>query len=183
MSLKNKFLSVAALTVAVGAFSVAASAQNSSATSQDDQQKVEKRERGFGNRGGFGKGMHGGKHGKRGMMRGLRGIELTDTQKEQMRAIREANRPDEATRTEIRTLAEAKRNGTLSAEQQERLQFLKQQGREKAQAVHQQMLAILTPEQREQLEQKKQEMKQKREERRQLRQQNAPQSTEKPKDN
>lgn len=178
MSLKNKFLSVAALTVAVGAFSVAASAQDSSATSQDNTQKVERREK------GFGKGMHGGRHGKRGgMMRGLRGIELTDAQKEQMRAIREANRPDEATKIELRTLVEAKRNGTLTADQQERLQLLKQQSREKAQAIHQQMLAILTPEQLQQLEQKKQEMKQRWEERRQMRRQNAPQSTEKPTDN
>lgn len=185
MSLKNKFLSVTALTVAVGAFSVMASAQDSSAAaSQDNTQKVEKRERGFGKRGGFGKGMQGGKFGKRGgMMHGLRGIELTDTQKEQFRAIREANRPDEATRTEMRSLMEAKRAGTLTAEQQERLQAFKQQNREKAQAVHQQIMAILTPEQLQQLEQKKAEMKQRWEERRQMRRQNAPQSTEKPTDN
>ncbi|HQU82314.1 MAG TPA: Spy/CpxP family protein refolding chaperone [Pyrinomonadaceae bacterium] len=183
MSLKNKFLSVTALTVAVGAFSVMASAQdNSAATTQDNTQKVEKRERGFGKRGG--KGMHGGKFGRHGgMMRGFRDLNLTDAQKEQFRAIREANRPDEATKTEMRSLIEAKRAGTLTAEQQERFQTLKQQGREKAQAVHQQIMAILTPEQLQQLEQKKAEMKQRWEERRQMRKQNAPQSTEKPTDN
>lgn len=182
MSLKNKFLSVAALTVAVGAFSVAASAQDSSAAaSPNDSQKFEKRE---GKRGGFGKGMRGDKFGKRGgMMRGLRDLNLTDAQKEQLRAIREANRVDDATRAEMRTLVEAKRGGTITPEQQERLKVLKQQGREKAAIVQQQILAVLTPEQRQQLEQKREEMKQRREERRQLRQQNAPQQTEKPTDN
>lgn len=180
MSLKNKFLSITALTVAFGAFSIAASAQDNKAVSPDNTQKQEKFDRkGFGKREGFGK--RGGKRGK--MMRGLRGLDLTDAQKEQLRAIREANRPDDATRAEIRTLVEAKRGGTITAEQQERLQVLKERGREKMENARQQILAVLTPEQRQQLEQKKEEMRQRWQERRQMRQKNLPQSAEKPTDN
>ena len=178
MSLKNRFFTGITLAAAVGAFATFASAQEATAP-QEGVSKQERRERGdF--KGGFGKGMRGGNHGG---MRGLRGIELTDTQKEQLRAIHDANRPDDATRQEIRTLMLARREGTLTADQQERLQTLKQQGREKAEAVQQQVLAILTPEQLQQLEQKKQEMKQRREQRRQMREQNKTQSTEKPTDN
>jgi len=72
----------------------------------------------------------------------------------------------------MKTLFEAKRNGTLTADQQERMKTLKQQAREKGAAVHQQILAILTPEQLQQLEAKKAEMKQRREERKQQRLQN-----------
>jgi periplasmic protein CpxP/Spy len=179
MSSKNRFFTGVTLAVAVGAFATFASAQETTTTTpQEGVTKQETRERGFGKRDGFGR--HGGKHG---MMRGLRGIELTDTQKEQIRAIREANRPDDTNKEEIRTLMEAKRAGNLTAEQQEKLRAFKQQRREKAQAVQAQVLAILTPEQLQQLEQKKQEMKQRWEQRRQMRDQNAPQTTEKPIDN
>ena len=114
---------------------------------------------------------------RQGFRRGGRGgefrdLNLTDAQKEQMRQIREANRPDQATMDEMKTLFEAKRNGTLTAEQQDRMKALGQQMREKGQAVHQQMLAVLTDEQRQQLEQKKQERKQRWEQRQQMRQQN-----------
>lgn len=182
MSSKNKFFTGITLAVAVGAFATFASAQETTTTPQEGVTKQEKRERGFGKRGGFGKGMRGGKHGG-GMMRGLRGIELTDAQKEQIRAIRQANRPADTNREEIRTLMEAKRAGTLTAEQQEQLRTFKQQRRAQAEVVQAQIMAILTPEQIQQIEQNKQEMKQRREQRRQMRQQNAPQSTEKPTDN
>lgn len=180
MSSKNKFFTNITLAVAVGAFATFASAQETTtATTQEGVIKQEKRERGFGKRGG-GKGMRGGKHGA---MRGLREIELTEVQKEQLRTIREANRPDDATKEEIRTLAQAKRAGTLTADQQEKFRALKQQRREKAEIVKAQVLAILTPEQLQQLEQKKLEMKQRWEQHRQMREQNKTQTTEKPIDN
>lgn len=178
MSLKNRFFTGITLAVAVGAFATFAAAQETAAP-QEGVTKQERHARGdF--KGGFGKGMRGGKNG---VMRGLRGIELTDTQKEQLRAIREANRPDETTINEMRTLMQAKREGTLTAEQQERLRTFKEQRRANAEVVRQQVLAILTPEQLQQLEQKKQEMKQRWEQRRQMREQNKTQTTEKPTDN
>jgi Spy/CpxP family protein refolding chaperone len=52
------------------------------------------------------------------------------------------------------------------------MKTLRQQSREKGEAVHQQILAVLTPEQLQQFQQKQQEMKQKWEERKQTRLQN-----------
>lgn len=169
MLYKNRFFSIITLSVAIVAFSTFASAQET--TSPDNIQKSEKR------------GEHGMRGGKRGdMMRGLRGLDLTDAQKEKLRAIREANRPDEATRKEVRSLVQAKRDGTITAEQEERLKALKMQGREKGQAVYQQILAILTPEQRQKLETRQEEMRKKHEERRGLRHPNK-QTIEKPTNN
>ena len=179
MSFKTKFFSIITLSVAIVAFSTFASAQETTTASPDTIQKHEKRERqAYDKRGEHG--MRGGKHG--GMMRGLHGLDLTDVQKEQFRALHQANRPNDAIREEARTLVQAKRDGTITAEQTERLKALKMQAREKGQAIHQQVLAILTPEQRQQMETRKEEMRKKMEERRQLRQQNKP-ATEKPTDN
>ena len=98
---------------------------------------------------------------------GLRGIDLTDAQKEQIRQIHEANKPSEALMTEMRTLHEAKRNGTITADQEARLKALAKEGRQKGESVHEQVLNVLTTEQKAQLEQRKQEMKQRMEQRRQ----------------
>lgn len=171
MSLKNKILTAAALTVAVGAFSTFAAAQtNNGAAPDDNTQKQEQSERrGFGRRGD---GMRGGHHGggKFGM-RGLRGINLTDAQKEQVRNIMETNRTaNQAVFEEFRTLRQAMRGGTLDATQQARLETLKEQMKQNAEATRTQVLAILTQEQRTQLEQQKEEMRKRHEERRQLRQ-------------
>jgi Spy/CpxP family protein refolding chaperone len=171
MSLKNKFIPAIALAVAVGAFSTYSSAQTTTAPAQQDGiQKHEKREkRGFGRRGEFDKGARGDRGGKFGM-HGLRGVNLTDAQKEQLRTIMEANRSaNQASFEEFRSLREARRNGTLTAEQQNRLQTLREQMKQNAEQTRTQVLAILTPEQRTQLEQQKQEREKRREERRQMR--------------
>lgn len=179
MSLKTKLFSAITASFALAAFAAFASAQETTTTQKEDAQKAEKMERkGFGRHGEFGRGMREGRH--RGMHR-LFSIELTDAQKEQMRAIHEANRPDEATRQELRTLMQAKRDGTITAEQQEKFKALRLQAREKGEKIHQQMLAILTPEQRQQIETRKQEMRKRMEEHRQQRQQPA-KSTDKPND-
>jgi Spy/CpxP family protein refolding chaperone len=135
MSLKNKILTTAALTLAVGAFSTLTSAQTGGdSTTDSNVQKQERREgRGFGKRGGFGKGMRGDKRGGKFGMRGLRGIELTDAQKEQVRAIMESNRTaNQATHEEFRALHQAKRGGTLDATQQARFETLKAQMKQNA---------------------------------------------------
>ncbi len=170
MSLKNKIFTTVTLAFAVGAFSSLASAQTTTAPQQDNVQKQEKREgRGYGKRGD--KGMRGGKHRGGKGMRGLRGINLTDAQKEQVRGIMEANRTSgKANHEEFRALREAKRAGTLTAEQKETLQTMRQQMKQNAEQMRARVLAILTPEQRTQLEQQKEEMQKKRQERRQMRQ-------------
>jgi Spy/CpxP family protein refolding chaperone len=174
MSLKNKFFSALTMAFAVFAFSVFVSAQETTKTDDSNTQKQEKREWRKGNRdGGMGKGFRRGGGGRDGgFMRGFRDLNLTDAQKTQIKTIMDANRPDQATMEEMKTLHQAKRDGTLTADQQERMKTLRQQAREKGAAVHQQILAILTPEQLQQLEAKKAEMKQRREERKQQRLQN-----------
>ena len=182
--------------ISVAAFSVFTFAQDKTTTTAtpDKVEKPAKRDgREFGNREfhkrkfdreGFGERGFGGRHGERGMMGMMRGINLTDAQKEQLRAIREANRPDKAVMEEIRTIMTAKRDGTITAEQQARLTALKTQAREKGKSVHEQIQGILTAEQKAQIEQRKQEMKQRFEERRLERQQRkAPPTTDKPKTN
>ncbi len=181
MSLKSKLFSVVTASFTVAAFATFASAQETApVTPTTDARKAEKMERkDFGKHGERGGGMHGKRHGG---MHALRGIELTDAQKEQLRKIHEANRPNETTRQELKTLAMAKRDGTITAEQQERMKTLRLQAHEKGEAVRLQIEGILTAEQRQQLETRKLEMRKKMEERRQLRQQK-PTTPEKTNDN
>jgi Spy/CpxP family protein refolding chaperone len=183
MSFRVKFLSKLALLAAFAVFSMAAMAQDNSkpadpgsAATQDNTPH-----KGFGKHGREG---FGGRHdGPGGMMGELRGIDLTDTQKQQIHSIMESNKPDQATMDQVRTLMEAKRNGTITPEQQEQLTAFKQQSREKAESIHQQIQSILTPEQIAQIEKNKREMKERWEKRRQEREQNNQQAPAKPTDN
>jgi Spy/CpxP family protein refolding chaperone len=180
MSLKARLSSLITLALAFFAFAAIASAQDSGTTIQPDT--TQKQER---HHGGWGKGgdREGGFRGHRGGgMFELQGLNLTDAQKAQIKTIHDANRPDEGTMQQMKTLIDAKRSGTITPEQTEQLKALRKQQREKMESVHQQVLAILTPEQRQQLDQKREEMKKRWEERRQQRQLGAP-STDKPTSN
>lgn len=168
MSFKNKFFSALTLSFALVAFSTFAAAQETTTTDSDNKQKREWRK---GKGDGMGKGFRRGGKGGGMMMRGFRDLNLTDAQKEQIRQIREANRPDQVTMEEMKAIRQAKRDGSITAEQTQRLETLRQQSKDRGQIVQAQILAVLTPEQRQQLEVKKAEMKQKREERKLLRQQ------------
>ena len=172
MSIKNKFFSILTLAFAVFGFATFAAAQETPKTDADTTQKQENREWRKGKRDKDGDGFRGGERRGGGMMRGFRELNLTETQKTQIKTIMDANRPDQSLMEEMRTLHQAKRDGTLTAEQQTRFQTLKQQAREKGESIHKQVMAILTPEQLQQLEQKKAEMQKNREERKQMRQQN-----------
>ena len=168
MSLKSKFVSVFASAMVLGSLAIVATAQDQAPAVKNGVEKSEKFGRkGFGKRGGFGKGMRGHKGGGF----GFRGIELTEAQKEQIKQIREANRPDAAAMEELKSFRAARRAGTLTDDQKARAQALREQARVRGESVRQQMLAILTPEQRQQLEAKKAERKQRWEERRELRKQ------------
>src|SRR5260221_12241575 len=105
MSFRAKFITTVALGAAFAMFSVAAMAQNTTPTTNPDgtavPQKFERK--GFG-RGAHREGFRGGPDGDRGMMGMMRGINLTDAQQEQIRSIRESNRPDPATLEELKTL-------------------------------------------------------------------------------
>ncbi|HJS51739.1 MAG TPA: Spy/CpxP family protein refolding chaperone [Pyrinomonadaceae bacterium] len=156
MSLKTKFF---AGIFAISTFAVAGYAQDTKADAKTGDSKIErKRDR-------AGRGMFGGGFGRLG--RGLFGVELTDAQKAEVRRILEANKPNRAALQEVRTLARAKWEGTLTADQQARLDTLRAETKAKAKSVHEQLLAVLTPEQKTQLEQRKQEMRTKMQEMRQ----------------
>jgi len=190
MSLRNKLFSVLTLAVAMVAFSVFTFAQDdkttttTTTTTTDKADKRMKRDgREFGKRKG-GRDGFARRHGNRGgfgMMGVLRGVDLTDAQKAQLKSIREANKPDAAVMQEMRTIAKAKRDGTITADQQARLTALREQARAKGASIHQQIEGILTAEQKAKIEARKQEMKQRFEKRREQRlEKKAPVTTDKP---
>src|SRR4030095_3387670 len=149
MSLRTKFF---AGVFAVSAFAVAGYAQDNKAETKTGDAKTE-RQRDHVGRGMFG----GGGFGRLGRG-GLFGIELTDAQKAEIHKILEANKPDRAALEGGRALGKAKADGCITADQQARLDALKAEAKEKAKSVHAQLEAVLTPEQKAQLEQRKQEM-------------------------
>ncbi len=173
MSFKQKIASAIVTGFAVVSFSAFASAQDSTNQTQDSMQKQEKRERrGYGKRGEgrMGKEGRGKHHGGRMGMRHLRELNLTDAQKLQVRDIMKANRASNPEIfQEMRTLSEARRSGTITADQTDRLKAIKQQMRQNAEQTHNQVLAILTAEQRTQLEQLKQQKREQKKERREMR--------------
>jgi protein CpxP len=157
MSSKFRFLSI--FTLAVAIFATGAFAQDKPATATDDKaEKAQKMgKRGFGKR-GFGKFGRRGHHG--GMFRMMHGLNLTDAQKEQIKAIRQANKPDESVMTELKAIREARKAGTeLTADQKARVKAIREQMQANRKLVHEQIQNVLTAEQKALIEQRKQEMK------------------------
>ena len=172
---KIKFYAVTVSILALGIFAGSALAQDTTTTPNKDTQKQEKFER----RGQFGRrgGMRGG---PMGMFRMFRDLNLTDAQKQQIKAIMDSNKPDQATMDQMKAIRESRKSGTeLTADQKAQLKALRQQQAEKMRSVHEQVMNVLTPEQKAQLEQKRQEMKQRWEQRDQQKQKTAP-KTDKP---
>jgi Spy/CpxP family protein refolding chaperone len=176
MSYKQKIVSVVATGFAVVSFSaLGAMAQTGTTAQPQDNNNTQRQERREHRRGGFGK--HdgegrGGKHrgGKMGM-RELRELNLTDAQKQQIRDLMQANHnQNPQDMQEFRQLVQAKRDGTITPEQTERLKTFKQQMRQNSDQTHQQILAILTSEQRAQLEQLKEQRREQMKQRREMRQ-------------
>lgn len=184
MSFKRKFISTVGLALAVGTFSTFAAAQNSSTNNQTDatkkEGKFERRADGEGFRGG--KGMRGGKHGGDRMMMGaLRRLNLTDAQKAQIKTIFETNKLNQAQFGEMRGLMQKKRDGSITEQEQARLVEIRNQAKANAEQTRNSVLAVLTDEQRTQLEQLKQEKQQRHGEFRRMKKDG--QTSDKPSDN
>ena len=180
MSSKFRFIGVLSVALGMAALSTAASAQDDKGQTatpntttktqkhgdrQFGQGRVGKGQNGeFGGPRGhrMGKGGHGGMRG--GMMGGFHGITLTDAQKEQIKSIREANKPDKSTMEELRTIMQARKAGSLTDAQKARAKELRQSAGTKAKSVHEQILNVLTAEQKAQIQKNREEMKQRREE-------------------
>jgi Spy/CpxP family protein refolding chaperone len=172
MSLKQKFLSAITLAFALLTLTVFASAQDKSTTAPADsattREKIERRGPGGEGRGPGMRGMdHDGPRGPGMMLRALHQVGLTDAQKEQIHTILESKKAGfEQTHQQLRELGRAKHEGTITAEQQAKFDELRAQIKQNAEATHEQILGILTAEQRTRLEQMKQEMDKRREEHR-----------------
>ena len=176
MSIKQKFISGIALAFAVGAFGTFASAQDKTTAPDDSMQKQERPER-RGERGG----MRDEKHGFGGdrMMHALGKLNLTDSQKEQVKVLfdnfRTANQPQ---MEEMRGLGMKRHDGgTLTADEQTRFDALRAQMKTANEQLQTSVLAILTAEQRAQFDKLKEEQKQEMKERRENRQNQADPTT------
>jgi Spy/CpxP family protein refolding chaperone len=111
-----------------------------------------------------------GERGGRGMIerRALGRLNLSDAQRGQLREI-EARYADslQAQRLEMRQLIELREQGaTLTPAQQQRAQQLRGQLRDAAEKMHAELLAVLTPEQRDQLKRMREEGEARRKQRR-----------------
>jgi Spy/CpxP family protein refolding chaperone len=183
MSFNRKLITAATSALAVVAFTTFASAQDTNTNQENNStQKQEMREgrggRGFGRRGGD-RGMRGGRHGgDKMMLRALGQLNLSDAQKEQIRGISETFKTSTQTqREELRSLGMKKRDGIITTDEQARFKEIRTQIKASGEQMRNQVLAVLTAEQRTRLEQMKEEMKRRKMERRQNRQnQTAPQT-------
>jgi len=95
----------------------------------------------------------------------FRGLDLTEAQREQLRAAAQQNR--EATHTqreELRQLAEKRRQGSLTAAEVARVEALRNQIQASMQSRHATLLSILTAEQKAKLEALREERKEHRKE-------------------
>ena len=176
MSLKQKLISTATLAIAVGAFGTFAAAQETPA--QDGSIQQERSER-RGRLGGFGKEGRGDKHGggDKIMLRSLGKLDLTDTQQAQIKSIFETERAqNQPQMEELRGLAMKKRDGVITADEQSRFKELRIERKAAGDRLRDSITAILTVEQRAQLDQMKEKMREKRRERRQNRQNQTNQS-------
>jgi protein CpxP len=181
MSIKRKFFSVITLAVAMFAFSTFISAQDSS---KSDAPTPPVKEGKYGKR-GFGEGRRGGDRGMHGgnIMRSLRGIELTDAQKTQIKSLMETNKTTfQPQREEMRSLMMKKRDGSISESEKGRFDQLKNEMKASAQQMEISIMALLTPEQTAKVTQMKAEREQKMQERKQQRQERKQQG-DTPKDN
>ena len=120
--------------------------------------------RGMGRRHGKG---GGGGHEMGGMIRMLRDLNLTAAQREQTRAIVERHMANtKAQREEMLKMREGREEGSLTPEAESRMIELLRGMRESTNNMRGEIVAILTPEQRTQLEQMQQEFKAKHAEKR-----------------
>lgn len=117
---------------------------------------------------------HFGHRGGRGLM-GFRNLDLTDAQKEQMKQIRQASRTStapiaEQIRAKRQEIRQANEGGTfneaLVAQKLSEIAPLEAKLQAERFRVHQQMLSVLTPEQKAKMEQAREQFKARRAERR-----------------
>lgn len=161
MSLRNKLVGAGMTLCVVLALVVTAFAQQPQGPPPDRGTRPE----GMGRRSGMAgrERMRGpGAHDLRGV---LRELNLTDAQKEQVRATIQRNMEGtKAQREELRQLAEKRRQGALTTEEEARAKTLRDQLFNSMKGRHADLLAILTPEQKARLEEIEKTRKERRKE-------------------
>lgn len=85
-------------------------------------------------------------------IRELRGIKLNDAQKEQVRIIQETYKPSQPEMDEMRLLMKAKHDGTLTEDQKARMESLHAAQKQRMENVRTQVMGILTPDQKAEIE-------------------------------
>jgi Spy/CpxP family protein refolding chaperone len=171
---KIKINVVAVCILALGVFAGAAMAQDTTTTPNTDAQKQDKFQRRgrLGRQGDFGPGM---RRRPEAMLRMFRDLNLTDAQKGQIKTILESNRPDQASQDQLKALREVRKSGgQLTTEQKQQLKAVRQAQKANMQSVHEQIMNVLTPEQKAQLDAKRKEREQRFQDRKQFRRQNRP---------
>jgi len=116
-------------------------------------------------------------HGRRGPRFGrmMRDLNLTEQQKQQLQAIVQGRvEATKAQREELTALREKKRSGTLSEQDEARVQSLRQEIHDSMQGIRDEIRSILTPEQLQGVEKREQERKARRDKRLQSRPQTPP---------
>lgn len=161
MSLRNKLTGAVLALGLVFTFSAASFAQQP--FPQDNGQPQREGRRG-GRQDGPGKRGHGG------ILRLASQLNLTDAQQQQLRAIQERFEASTKTqREELRKIHESNQGSAPDADTQARVQALRAEMNKAMKATHEEMLAVLTPDQRTQFEQLIKERKARHEEMRERR--------------
>ena len=147
MSLQRKLTGIGLTLCLILTFSVASFAQEGRAPQQQDNGAPQRPFEGRGKRHG------GGKRGPGAVMRLMRQLDLSDAQQQQIRAIQERFEASiKPQREEMHRLRESNQ-GQPNADTIARIEALHTEMGRAIRATHEEMLAVLTPEQRTQLEQ------------------------------
>jgi periplasmic protein CpxP/Spy len=154
-----KIKSIIISTIAIIAFSSLVYAQDAKPTDNQDSANQEKTA-------GKNKKNHK-KHGKDMAMHSLEKLNLSDTQKEQLKNLKEQHKSKfQPLREEMKTLSSKKHDGIITTEEENRLKDLKSEMKTNGQKINEEMMNILTAEQKTQFEQMKAERRGKMKERR-----------------
>ncbi|MDQ1524330.1 MAG: motif family protein [Pyrinomonadaceae bacterium] len=174
--MKNIFTRVSLIAGLTVLLSIAAFAQQTDAPQQQQGGNGEGRVGRHGRMkdGGKGGGLLRGERGERGERggmigrRALRRLNLSDAQRNQLREVEARyGQSFKTQRQEMRQLIELRQQGaTLTPEQQQRAQQLRGELRDSAERMHAELLALLTPEQRDQLKRMREEGEARRKQRR-----------------
>ena len=163
MSLKQRVLSVITLIFAVAAFSIVGTAQDKTDAPAPPPKEGKMGKR-FGERGG---GMKG-KHGPMRFMREFRELDLTESQRNQIKSLMDGHHANFAGQhDEIHGLMMKKRDGSITDTETARLTEFHDQMKASAEQLRSSVMALLTPEQTVKLEQIRAERKLRMEERKQ----------------